>query len=205
MIDAGLVEMFKKWILYEDDEIIAVNKPVNIASQGGVKIQNSLDDLAKAVYSNAKLMHRIDRGTSGLIFLGKNRAAASLPIEDKTYFAILKGVPYSNEGVLRCNLEHTKEREIISSTGKDSISYYKIVSNTTEYSYAEFKLETGRKHQIRVQSADILRCHVLGDTKYGSIPADRLYLHSYAATVNNKRITAPLTEDFKSKLNELHL
>lgn len=205
VIDKGLVEMFKTWIIYEDQDIIAINKPCNVASQGGEKIQFSIDELAKAVYEDAKLMHRIDRATSGLLFLGKGREAASMPIVDKTYYAILKGTPHVTEGILRCNLDHIRTREIISQSGRDSITHFQILSSSPEYSFAEFKLETGRKHQIRVHSADILKCPVLGDTKYSEVTAERLYLHSYAATVKNKRISAPMTEDFKAKLLELNL
>ena len=119
---SGLKKTFDKWIIFQNNSIIAINKPCGIACQGGTGIKLSIDDLADEFYS-AKLMHRIDKNVSGLLILAKNNESCSIPIENKTYYAVVIGIPNSS-GKINDKIFNCGDRQKISEEGKDAITHF---------------------------------------------------------------------------------
>ena len=131
-------------------------------------------------------MHRLDRETSGLMMFARSRAIQSVLQENwktvtKKYLAIVEGVPANAEGTLRDNLIESKslKMHLVERGGEVAITHYRVVRKGRRNSLVELTLETGRKHQIRVQMA-ALGHPIVGDSKYGATtgPAHRLALHS---------------------------
>lgn len=179
-------------IIYEDDDICLINKPCDLAVQGGTGIAKNLDDLLKgyAPQNSYKLMHRLDKGTSGLIVFAKNQQAAKeiafsfkkREIE-KTYLAVVHGKFLEKKGILNYPLlkdfKNNKEKMIVSPNGDEAITQYEVLAEVDGYSLLQIKPLTGRTHQIRVHLSHINH-PIVGDYKYGSYVANgkRLHLHA---------------------------
>ncbi|MHC4871969.1 MAG: RluA family pseudouridine synthase [Planctomycetota bacterium] len=176
-------------ILYEDNHLIAVNKPCGMLVQGDDTQDESLFDRTK-MYIKIKyekpgnvylgLVHRLDRPASGCVVLAKTSKAASRlsdqfrrNIPEKIYRVLVHKCPEKNEGKLINYLKQKQSKKNImeitkdKKSGKECILNYKVIKRDKKHSELEVKLETGRKHQIRVQLAGI-NCPILGDLKYGS-------------------------------------
>ncbi|WP_347938580.1 RluA family pseudouridine synthase [Rickettsia oklahomensis] len=170
------------YLIYEDDNLIAINKPIGLATQGGSKINLSIDSALKYLnYKGAdfKLVHRLDKETSGLLLIAKNYLS-SIKFHDafkeklvvKTYYAITYGKPIKNVGEVRSNIEKSKGgtpkiTDIESENGKFAITYYKLLKALDNNLFlVEFTPITGRMHQLRLH-AKLLGCPILGDDKYG--------------------------------------
>lgn len=202
-------------IIYEDDDICLINKPCDLAVQGGTGIAKNLDDLLKgyAPQHSYKLMHRLDKGTSGLIVFAKNQQAAKeiafsfkkREIE-KTYLAVVHGKFLEKKGVLNYPLlkdfKNNKEKMIVSPDGDEAITQYEVLDEVDEYSLLQIKPLTGRTHQIRVHLSHINH-PIVGDYKYGSYVANGKRLHLHAQRIafdygqDKKRIMcfyAPIVE-----------
>ena len=164
-------------IVYEDNSCIVVNKPAGLAVQGGKGIGVSLDDiLADSFAERPLLVHRLDRDTSGLVLVAKNKSAAAafsrLLGEGfggvvKRYLAVCKGRPESAEGTIRLDLE-------VRGAEKKSETRYRVAKElpSGEFSLLELELGTGRMHQIRRHLAMTVN-PVLGDDKYGDFGLNR--------------------------------
>ena len=144
------------------------------------------------------VVHRLDREVSGLILFAKNYDA-KLKLQtgwekvEKCYYAVVEGAPAQESGTVQSYLKENKYLNMYSADkadGKLSITHYKILKKSANnlYSLLEIRLETGRKHQIRVHLAD-LGCPIAGDDRYGAKtnPIDRLALHSYHLAFNHPR------------------
>lgn len=205
MAPTGFQNMFKESIIFEDSNLIAINKPSGLASQGGVKIKLSADILANE-YKGGKLMHRLDKSVSGLLLFGKSKEACNLPFTQKTYLAILCGNIQST-GQINNKIAQIGRLQQVSEFGKQALTHYKTLENLEyegqKYSFVQIQIETGRKHQIRVHCSQILNCPILGDTQYGGNPADRIYLHSYSCLINETELKAELQPDFSSTLKKM--
>ena len=203
--NSGLRSTFEKWVIYTDSDIIAINKPPGLATQGGTGVKLSIDALADEFFGG-KLMHRIDRNVSGLLVIAKNTQACSIPILNKIYYAIVIGVP-KDSGEITDKILNCGDRQKISSEGKEATTYFERIETVevegTNYSLLKIWINTGRKHQIRVHCASSLGAPVLGDGKYGGGEHDRIYLHAYSCNVNQNIITAPLTPCFLDMLKTL--
>ena len=191
-------------IVYQDDDMIAFNKPSGLPVQDGRGIGRSLDSLLAAfARSNGKrprLVHRLDAGTSGLIIVAKTQpAAAFLSAEfaerrtKKTYIAIVGGaIPRESAGRIDASLVKVQEagraRMIVASPDRKGALQARTDWEKREESgsYAAMRLspETGRMHQIRIHLAH-LGCPILGDPIYGSGKQDapRLMLHALSLEV----------------------
>jgi len=189
-------------ILYEDNHLIAVNKPVNLLVQGDRTGDPVLAELVRE-YLREKykkpgnvflgVTHRLDRPVSGVVLMAKTGKALSRVNEmfrkkqvKKTYWAIVKDIPRPEEGTLRHYM--IKNREQNKSIAYDhpmpgsreAILHYRLVKNLKRCFLLEIDLETGRHHQIRAQLAAI-GCPVMGDLKYGypgSNPGGDISLHA---------------------------
>ena len=156
----------KDWIISENDDWVALNKPsglLSIPDRAGKEI--SLKSLLKEKYGNIYTVHRLDRDTSGLILFAKNEVThkyLSLQFEGrqmrKIYLGLVVGVPSNQTGTIDSPIgEHPAGNGvmIIHHKGKDSLTGYEVLDDFGIYSWLQFQLHTGRTHQIRVHMKDI--------------------------------------------------
>ena len=191
------VEYIKSMVIFKDKNIIVLNKPSGLAVQGGTNTTRHIDGLLDALkFENnerPKLVHRIDKDTSGLLLLARNRQYADILTKafrehglQKTYLALVRGCPEPREGVINFALEKIGERMQIVEDGQKALTEIKVLDNIgKKYALVEAKPLTGRTHQIRVHLESI-GTPILGDDKYFGKErlrlkevADKLYLHAY--------------------------
>ena len=184
-------------IVYEDRWLIVIEKQAGILSMAGghssLNVKTVLDDYFRQSRQKctAHVVHRLDRDTSGLMVYAKDMDTEQILehswhqlVYDRRYVAVVSGEMEDDEGTLRSWLKDNKAYITYSSPvdngGKLAITHFHVLNRTTEHSLVEFRLETGRKNQIRVHSAD-LGHPVCGDTKYGNgdNPLHRLCLHAW--------------------------
>ena len=184
-------------ILYEDRWLIVVEKNIGIlsmaAGHSSLNVKSVLDDYFKKSRQkcNAHVVHRLDRDTSGLMVYAKDIETEQILehnwhqiVYDRRYVAVLSGEVIQDEGTIENWLKDNKAYVTYSSPtdngGKLAITHYHVMARTTEHSLVEFKLETGRKNQIRVHASDMGH-PVCGDPKYGNgdDPLHRLCLHAW--------------------------
>jgi len=187
-------------IVYEDRYIVVIDKHQGIlsmaAGHSSLNVKTILDDYFRKTrqHCQAHVVHRLDRDTSGLMLYAKDKQT-ELALEsdwhnivyDRRYVALLSGTVEQDEGTIESWLKDNKAYFTYSSNydngGKIAISHYRVLQrsdNGNGYSLVEFRLETGRKNQIRVHAADMGH-PVCGDIKYGNgdDPIGRLCLHAY--------------------------
>lgn len=184
-------------IVYEDQYLVVVEKNIGILSMAAghksLNVKAVLDDYFKKSRQRctAHVVHRLDRDTSGLMIYAKDMETEQILehnwhdiVFDRRYVAVLSGEMEEDEGTIENWLKDNKAYVTYSSPvdngGKYAITHFRTLDRTTEHSLVEFKLETGRKNQIRVHSAD-MNHPVCGDVKYGNgdDPIHRLCLHAY--------------------------
>lgn len=186
-------------LVYEDDDIIVVDKGYGLLSVGTDSSKKSnvdtaysiLRDYVKSIHPSNKIfiVHRLDRDTSGLMIFAKNMDAKenlqhnwNNMVLERRYVALLDGEMEEQSGVIRTNLSETSQHEMYSDKegyGKTAITRYRVRRKGKGHTLAEFSLDTGRKNQIRVHARD-LGHPITGDKKYGkgSGPLHRLALHA---------------------------
>ena len=212
-------------IIYEDDYLLVLNKPANIAIHPSIlHFDNSLSNGVKFYFDKLglkkkiRIVNRLDRNTSGIVIFAKNEYIQECLIKQmktnefkKEYLAIAKGILESKSGTLNFPIAR-KEGSIIERTvtsdGDSAITHYDVVKEFNNLSLVHIVLETGRTHQIRVHFSHIGH-PILGDTLYGSPSKliNRQALHSYKLTfihpVTKKVVSleAPLPNDIKNIIN----
>ncbi len=219
-------------ILYEDNNLIIINKPAGISVHGGSGIKLGIVEALRAMYpklDQLELVHRLDRDTSGCLIIAKKRSILRELHEllregqvKKIYHTLTKGHWKQSalrvEASLRKNQLSSGERMVrVHDEGKPSITLFKPLVCYKYSTLMEALLETGRTHQIRVHAQ--FRGHqVAGDEKYGDkefnkqmqqVGLNRLFLHAYfieftlPSSGQHIQITAPLDDDLQACLKAL--
>ncbi len=222
----------RKWlkglILYEDSDIIILNKPAGIAVQSGTKQRKSLDAMLEVYYEDCKprLVHRLDMDTSGVMVFAKTLPMArwlSQAFKERTvqkiYWALVCGVPAKKEGVISLSLSKKPDSlgekvRVDQEEGVRAKTYYRVIEALgNRIAWLELTPKTGRTHQLRVHCAEALKTPILGDGKYGgkeAFPFGRKSLHLHARALvlplpKGKTMTfeAPLPKELKETFKEL--
>ena len=184
-------------LVYEDPYLVVIEKKPGILSMAAghksLNVKTVLDDYFRQTKQRctAHVVHRLDRDTSGLMVYAKDmQTEQTLEHEwhnivyDRRYVAVVSGEMEEDEGTIANWLKDNKAYVTYSSPvdngGKYAVTHFHVLDRTPEHSLVEYKLETGRKNQIRVHSAD-MNHPVCGDVKYGNgdDPIHRLCLHAY--------------------------
>ncbi len=180
------VAYIRSMVIYEDADIIALNKPHGIATQGGSKqsryIELYLDAFKDKAGVRPRLVHRLDKDTSGVLLLARSMKAAQ-KLGDlfkgrdikKIYWAITCPAPNQPEGTIRAPLAKAggsnKERMVIDEKeGKNAVTDFVVLESAlNSAALVAFWPRTGRTHQIRVH-AEAIGCPIVGDKKYARLP-----------------------------------
>lgn len=183
-------------ILYEDGELIVINKPSGLLSiSGGHEKKKTayhlVGEYLRTKNKKAKVfvVHRLDKDTSGVLMFAKNEKIKKLLQENwnqivykRGYLAIVEGKLKKKTGVIRNYLDESKTQMvyITNKGGKLAITNYRVLKESKHYSLVELFLDTGRKNQIRVHMQS-LGHSIIGDKKYGAStnPIKRMGLHSH--------------------------
>ncbi|MET0289948.1 MAG: RluA family pseudouridine synthase [Pseudoxanthomonas sp.] len=203
----AFMQRLEQAIVFEDERLLALNKPSGVASHGGSGISHGAIETLRALRPNRtlELVHRLDRDTSGLLIVAKKRSAltelqALMRESDaddgrgisKRYLTLLVGrMPdgvMTVDAPLHIGLRQGGERHVqVHRDGKASLSHFRVLERRGGHSYCEVKIETGRTHQIRVHAQHIGHS-VAGDDKYGDpdvnkrlreqVGLKRLFLHA---------------------------
>ena len=224
-------EWINKYIIYKDDDVIALNKPSGLAVHGGSGISAGLIELMRAANPQERsleLVHRLDRSTSGCILVARKRSSLRYLHEafreggvKKSYLTLLEGRLSSGTQDVKLALEvHTRqggERHVsVSEKGKSAHTRFIPLSVYSEATYCKVDLFTGRTHQIRVH-AEAIGHPVLGDDRYGNpesnalrkLKLKRLFLHAAVLEYPERNghgtvmIQAPMGEELNAALNRL--
>ena len=164
---------YEKFVLEDNENFIVLNKPAGIPVQGGTKSHKNIIDIIKNTnyFNNGKpfIVHRIDKETSGVFMVAKNREYAQLFTSlfrlrkvHKTYLSIVYGKVSKNLNILKNNLityENNKKKI------QNALTYIKVLKSNDLFSLVELKPITGRKHQLRKQLTEIGH-PIVGDKKY---------------------------------------
>lgn len=184
-------------IVYEDRWLVVVEKAVGIlsmaAGHSSLNVKSVLDDYFRRTHQRctAHVVHRLDRETSGLMIYAKDVKAEQIlennwhdMVYDRRYVAVVSGEIVEEGGTisswLKDNDAYITYSSDVDNGGKYAITHFNVLARTVSHSLVEFALETGRKNQIRVHTAEIGH-PVCGDPKYGNgdNPIGRLCLHAY--------------------------
>lgn len=220
-------------ILYEDKDIIVVNKPKGmVVHPANGNLDGTLVNAVMAICKDSLsgiggeirpgIVHRLDKDTSGAIIVAKNdKAHINLSEQiknhqvEKTYIALVKGFVKENEATINMPIgRSTKDRKkmAVNKNGKNAVTHFKVIERFRNYTLLEVKIETGRTHQIRVHLSEI-GYPIVGDTVYSNgknewnIEGQCLHAKSlkfkHPITGKEMFIEAPLPEYFKNVILEL--
>jgi 23S rRNA pseudouridine955/2504/2580 synthase len=224
---AGTAKPLELPVLFEDDHILAVDKPSGLAVHGGSGIAHGAIERLRAARPQARfleLVHRLDRETSGVLLLAKKRSAltalhAQLRERDfgKRYLAAVAGRWRDEKRRVRVSLRKYLTREgerrvAVDDEGQEADTIFRLISRGAQASLLEAELLTGRTHQIRVHLAHVGH-PILGDDKYGDFELNkrlareglkRMFLHAaevtFAHPASGERMTvrSPLPPDLEA-------
>jgi 23S rRNA pseudouridine955/2504/2580 synthase len=200
-MDPARIRELEGMILYQDDALIALNKPAGLAVQGGkgiaVHVDGMLDALRVEEGERPKLVHRLDRDTSGILLLARSAKVASKlstlfrsRTVEKVYWALLSGVPEVLQGRIDLPLKRVEFGNVSRAEpanrkdpeAQTAVTEYRVLDTAGKrFSLVELRPQTGRMHQLRAHCL-ALGTPILGDAAYGGVFAegfaDQLHLHA---------------------------
>jgi RluA family pseudouridine synthase len=203
-------------LLFDDRNYLALNKPSGINSQrtpyqlkGTAEYAVSFYLKEQGIHEPARVIHRLDRGTSGVMFFPKNKPAAThIAAElkesrvEKIYWAIVSDLPEEMEWSVEAPIgKLNKFRYGVTLPGKPAITRFRVLSTSGRYALIEARPVTGRTHQIRVHLTHS-GLPIIGDIPYGGSPAERMMLHCRSMSFKGKigqniSAKAPVDESFQ--------
>jgi 23S rRNA pseudouridine955/2504/2580 synthase len=217
-------------ILYEDEHVLVLNKPFGLAVQGGTGTKRHIDGMlagmADRFGERPRLVHRLDRDTTGVLLVAKHRDAAAklgrifqTRAAAKTYWALVKGVPKPHQGKVEAPLvkaagpEGDRVRKALPGEQEEAMhatTHYSVIDRVaSKAAWVSLKPVTGRQHQLRAHMA-LIGHPIVGDNKYGgdqNLPAEqienKLHLHARRLVLPHPfaggkiDVTAPLPEHMK--------
>jgi 23S rRNA pseudouridine1911/1915/1917 synthase len=208
-------------LLYEDGELIAVNKPAGVNTQrtpyqlkGTLEYWVSEYFRRQGSHEPSRVIHRLDRGTSGVMLFPKHkRAAAWLSARfhdnliEKCYWALVSGRPEQSAWTVEGAIGKVgSARYGIMTGGRSAVTAFRLMASSGGCSLVEARPQTGRTHQIRVH-LESSGLSIVGDATYGGLPAVRMMLHCASLMFRDDRgteisITAPLDDPFEGLMRE---
>lgn len=230
-LTAADVAAARAMAIAEDAHLIVLNKPTGLAVQGGSGVTRSLEDLlgafAKSNGKRPRLVHRLDRETSGVMVVARTKPAAAYLSEafagrdaHKTYLAIVcGGAPEPDEGEIALALQKASRQGLdvmeVAPNGQAARTRYRTLSASAQAALLELRPETGRMHQLRAHCAAIGR-PIAGDGKYGglfqvgAVAMPTLMLHAAVLDIphpegGRRRFEAPAPLHFTAALRSLAL
>ncbi len=204
-------------IIYEDEEIIVINKPSGLLSiesdtEKAITAYKMVEDYVRRKDKTLRvvIVHRIDRDTSGVLLFAKNEEVKNMLfkhwndiVSKREYIAICEGQFKEKEGTVQSYLMQNQFNMVYSThdskNGKLAITHYKVMKENQDYSMLDVNIDTGRKNQIRVHMKD-LGHKIVGDNKYGEEgePLFRLGLHAYKLEFTHPKTKKLMS--FKAKI-----
>ena len=220
--------------LFDDGHILVLNKPYGLPVQGGPNITRHIDGMLASLRNlkgvAPRLIHRLDRDTSGVLVCGRSLSVTSALGDlfagrdiKKIYWAVVSPAPQLDKGEIKGALikgEGARKEAMIvdEEKGKDSHTSYRVVARSLkgDAAFVAFWPRTGRMHQIRVHTADILGCPIIGDEKYGGLNdivdtyhlSGRLHLHAARLIFRHPKtqelldIQAPLPQELRETFDK---
>lgn len=204
-------------VLYEDADVVVVNKPVGIISHARGRFWQEAsvasfirDKLKDMEGDRGGIVHRLDRATSGVMICAKNEATLKFLQKqfsdrkvEKTYSAIVRGVLEPQEAIIDAPIKRNDKdpkRFHVAIDGKSAQTKYNVERTDGDYSFIVLKPKTGRTHQLRIH-LDYLRHPIVGDELYGGEEASRLLLHATTIQITmpsgqDKTFHAPIPKEF---------
>lgn len=204
-------------IIYEDNDVVVVNKPTGIISHARGKFWQEAsvasfirDRISGMDGERGGIVHRLDRATSGVMVCAKNEATLSFLQKqfserkvEKTYIAVVKGRPKLDEAIIDAPIARDMtipQKFKVDINGKVAQTSYKVIKQSDKYSTLELKPKTGRTHQLRVHLLYI-GLPIVGDPLYGNTEYPRLMLHARELKItlpsgDQAVFTAPVPQEF---------
>lgn len=208
-------------ILYEDDYILAVDKPRGMLSiarddEPGETLYQAVFAYVQAATNNKQrcfIVHRLDREVSGvMIFAKTDEAKRRLQLtwdhNEKVYMAVVEGIPHPEAGIIEAWLDEATPARVRvvakNPNARHAVTHYRVIKQSPTHALVEVRIETGRRHQIRAHLASI-GCPIAGDKRYGARtnPQQRLSLHAarlvfdHPVSKQRVKIESPMPASFR--------
>ena len=203
-------------VLFEDEHLIAVVKPAGLLTYGergttGTSLYRMMNDFLRDRSKGKEkifVCHRLDREVSGILVFAKNEEIQDKIKENwketvKRYYAFVEGKPPKPEGTIESWLKENKAQKVYTARegpdAKFAVTHYKMIRELPGHALLEVKIDTGRKHQIRVQLSD-LGCPIAGDWKYGAKGNAKGHIRLHAFYFAMKHPVTGLQLEFKTQM-----
>tara|TARA_Y100000589_G_scaffold145247_1_gene138895 strand:- start:841 stop:1428 length:588 start_codon:yes stop_codon:yes gene_type:complete len=182
---------------------LIVDKPHNVLVHPSVdRNRPDIQTQIQFRFPKARLLHRLDFGTSGILVFGFTQEAQQyLKQADKFYLCMIEG-HLVRQGQIKLYLkEKQRKMQVVRSGGKVAVTEFSTLCETPKYSLVKARLITGRRHQIRVSLAEY-KCPIVGDSLYGGKCYERLMLHAVEINLKGRRIYSPVPNLLKIEFPE---